>query len=51
MNKEEIVFDRLCEFINDHDVNCVEDVYQRDSVNESCVELVAELVNIVLEGE
>lgn len=51
MSKEEAVFDKLCDFISGHNIDCVEGIYQRDSVNESCVDLVAELVNIVLEGE
>lgn len=51
MSREETVFDRLLDFMNDYDISCVEDVFQRDSVNEACVDLVAELVNIVLEGE
>lgn len=49
MSKETIIFDKLCEFMNEHNVSCEEDVFQRDSVNLECVELVAEMVGIVLE--
>lgn len=40
----------LHEFIEEHDITCVEDVYQRDSVNEECVDLVAELVDAIVLG-
>lgn len=40
----------LHEFIENHDIDCVEDVYQRDSVNEECVDLVAELVEAIVLG-
>lgn len=40
----------LREFIEEHDITCEEDVYQRDSVNEECVDLVAELVNAIVIG-
>lgn len=49
MNIERIIFEKLCEFINRHDVSCPEDVHQRDSVNLECVELVADMVEIVME--
>ena len=49
MSKEQLLFDKVCEFMNQHHVNCVEDVFQRDSVNESCADLVGELVEIMLE--
>ena len=38
---------RLSEFIEEFDIACADDVYQRDSVNEECVDLVAELVEIM----
>lgn len=50
MEKELLIFDRLCEFMNKHQIECVEDVYQRDSVKEDCVDFVAELVKLMLEG-
>lgn len=49
MSKEIIIFEKLCEFINEHEIECVESVYQSDSVNLECVDLVANLVEIVLE--
>ena len=49
MSKEELLFNAMCKFMNHHNVNCVEDVFQRDSVNEECVDLVGELVEIMLE--
>ena len=49
MSKETMLFDKVCEFMNQHDISCVEAVFQRDSVNESCVDLVGELVEIMLE--
>lgn len=49
MSKETIIFDKLCDFINRHNVSCPEDVHQRDSVNLECVELVADMVEIVME--
>lgn len=49
MDKATMLFDRVYQFMNEHDVSCVEDVFQRDSVNESCVDLVGELVEIMLE--
>lgn len=49
MEKETLIFDRLCEFMNEHNIECVEDVGQRDSVNEDCVDFVAELVELMLE--
>ena len=41
---------RLSEFIEEFDIDCADDVYQRDSVNEECIDLVAELVEI-MKGE
>lgn len=49
MGKETLIFDRLCEFMNEHNIECAEDVSQRDSVNEDCVDFVAELVELMLE--
>ena len=49
MAKETLIFDRLCEFMNKNHIECVEDIYQRDSVNEYCVDFVAELVELMLE--
>ncbi len=50
MGDMELVFDKLFDFMNRHNICCAEDVYQCDSVNEACVDFVAELVSIVLEG-
>jgi len=49
MDKETLLLSKVGAFITNHHIDCVEDVYQRDSVNESCVNLVAELVEIMLE--
>lgn len=48
MSKETLLFEKMCEFMNGHHIDCVEDVFQRDSVNESCVDLVGELVEIMI---
>ena len=48
--REEQAIARLHEFIEQFDVSCAEDIYKRDSVNEECVDLVSELVEI-LRGE
>lgn len=42
--RDEQAIAKLHEFIERFDISCVEDVYQRDSVNKKCVDLVAELV-------
>lgn len=34
-------------FVNKHDVDCGESVVQCDSVNEDCVDFVAELIDLV----
>lgn len=47
-NAEEQALARLHEFIEENNIDCVEDVYQRDSVNEQCVDLLAELVEIII---
>lgn len=47
LTRDEQAIVRLHEFIEDFDISCEEDVYQRDSVNEECVDLVAELVGII----
>ena len=49
MDKATMLFDKVCQFMNEHNVSCVEDVFQRDSVNESCADLVGELVEIMVE--
>lgn len=43
--REEQVFCKLHEFIEGNDINCAEDVTQRDNISEQCVDLVAELVD------
>lgn len=48
--RDEQAIARLHEFIDEFDIYCANDVYQCDSVNEECVDLVAELVEI-LKGE
>lgn len=48
--REEKAIILLNEFIEEHDITCVEDVCQRDSVNEECVDLVVELVDTLLNG-
>ena len=45
--RDEQALAKLHEFIEEFDISCAEDVYQRDSVNEECVDLVAELVEII----
>ncbi len=48
--REESAVVKLHGFIEEHNITCVEDVYQHDSINEECVDLVAELVEMILEG-
>ena len=43
--REEQTLCKLHEFIDANDINCAEDVTQRDSISEQCVDLVAELVD------
>lgn len=45
--RDEQAIARLHEFIEEFDITCTEDIYQRDSVNEDCVDLVAELIEII----
>ena len=45
--KDEQVLAKVHEFIDENDIVCAEDVYQRDSVNELCVDFVEELVEIL----
>lgn len=45
--RDEQALTKLHEFIDDNDISCAEDVYQCDSVNLQCVDLVAELVEII----
>ena len=47
--REEAAIVKLHSFIEEHEISCVEDVYQCDSVNEDCVDFVAELVELMLE--
>lgn len=49
MSKEMLIFDSLCEFMNEHNIRCVEDVLLEDSIKEDCVDFVAELVMCMLE--
>lgn len=48
--REEKALMLLNEFIDEYDITCAEDVSQRDFVNEACVDLVAELVDTLLNG-
>ena len=43
--REEQALCKLHEFIDANDINCAEDVTQRDSISEQCVDLVEELVD------
>ena len=43
--REEQVLCKLHDFIEANDINCAEDVTQRDSISEQCVDLVEELVD------
>ena len=45
--RDEQAIARLHEFIEEFNISCAEDVCQRDSVNEECVDFVAELVDIL----
>lgn len=49
MSKEMLIFDSLCEFMNEHNIQCVEDVILEDSIKEDCVYFVAKLVMWMLE--
>jgi len=48
MDKPTLLFDEVCDFINKHNISCIEDVYQRETVADNCIDLVAELVEIIL---
>ena len=48
MDKEFLIYERVIEFMNEHSIECVEDVFQVDSINEDCENLAADLVNIIL---
>ena len=48
--REESAVVRLYDFIEEFEITCAEDIYQCDSINEECVDLVAELVEKILEG-
>lgn len=43
--REEQALCKLHEFFDANDINCAEDVTQRDNISEQCVDLVAELVD------
>lgn len=47
LNKDKQVLTKLNEFIEDNNISCKEDISQIDSINEQCVDLVAELVEII----
>jgi len=49
MDKEAMIYNKLCNFIDKYRISCSEDVVQRDSVNLECSDFVAELVAIMLE--
>ena len=46
-SKVESVKQWLDMFVRKHDVDCGESVVQRDSVNEDCVDFVAELIDLI----
>lgn len=46
--REERALEILNTFIIRYNITCSEDVHQRDSVNEACVDLVAELIDTLL---
>lgn len=46
--RDEQLINRFLEFMDDHEIKSIEDVYQQDKISEECVELVAELVGIML---
>ena len=45
--RDDQVIAKIHEFIEEFDISYTEDVYQRDSMNEKCVDLVAKLVEII----
>ena len=47
LNKDKQALTKLNEFIEDNNISCKEDISQIDSINEQCVDLVAELVEII----
>ena len=47
VNKVVAVKQWLDMFVSKHDVDCGESVIQRDSVNEDCVDFVAELIDLI----
>ena len=45
--RDEQALIRLHEFIEENDISSAEEIYQRDSLHEQCLDLVAELVEII----
>lgn len=43
------VLNKIYKFVEDNQIDCVEAVYQQDSVNEQCLDLVADIVDIILQ--
>ncbi len=43
------VLNKIYKFVEDNQIDCVETVYQQDSVNEQCLDLVADIVDIILQ--
>lgn len=43
------VLNKIYKFVEDNKIDCVETVYQQDSVNEQCLDLVADIVDIILQ--
>ena len=41
--RDEQLINRFHEFMDDHEIKSIEDVYQQDKISKECVELVAEL--------
>lgn len=45
--RDEQALAKLHEFIEDNDISCPEDIYQRNSIHEQCLDLIADLVEII----
>ena len=43
------VLNKIYKFVEDNQIDCVETVYQQDSVNEQCLDFVADIVDIILQ--
>ena len=49
MNKSTTLFNEVCSFIDKYNISNAEYIYQRETIYDNCVDLVASLVETILE--